>query len=75
MIFFFKHIIHVDDFPMNGHPPSELILLDRLHYMIGELFTKVSVWCKTHLPNNSNITAITRPVSCTTPMLAIVEGQ
>ena len=22
MILYFKHIIHIDDFPLNGHPPS-----------------------------------------------------
>ena len=24
MILYFKHIIHIDDFPLNGHPPSTL---------------------------------------------------
>ena len=24
MILYFKHIIHIDDFPLNGHPPSIL---------------------------------------------------
>ena len=24
MILYFKHIIHIDDFPLNGHPPSYL---------------------------------------------------
>ena len=22
VILYFKHIIHIDDFPLNGHPPS-----------------------------------------------------
>ena len=22
MILYFKHIIHIDDFPLNGHPPN-----------------------------------------------------
>ena len=22
MFLYFKHIIHIDDFPLNGHPPS-----------------------------------------------------
>ena len=22
MILYFKHVIHIDDFPLNGHPPS-----------------------------------------------------
>ena len=22
MILYFKHIIHIDEFPLNGHPPS-----------------------------------------------------
>ena len=26
MILYFKHIIHIDDFPLNGHPPSSLII-------------------------------------------------
>ena len=25
MILYFKHIIHIDDFPLNGHPPSFII--------------------------------------------------
>ena len=25
MILYFKHIIHIDDFPLNGHPPSVLL--------------------------------------------------
>ena len=25
MILYFKHIIHIDDFPLNGHPPSAII--------------------------------------------------
>ena len=24
MILYFKHIIHIDDFPLNGHPPSTM---------------------------------------------------
>ena len=26
MILYFKHILHIDDFPLNGHPPSYKIL-------------------------------------------------
>ena len=29
----------------------EFILLDRLHYMIGELFPKYQFWYETHVPN------------------------
>ena len=25
MILYFKHIIHIDDFPLNGHPPSSML--------------------------------------------------
>ena len=25
LILYFKHIIHIDDFPPNGHPPSNLL--------------------------------------------------
>ena len=25
MILYFKHIIHIDDFPLTGHPPSILL--------------------------------------------------
>ena len=24
MILYFKHILYIDDFPLNGHPPSKL---------------------------------------------------
>ena len=27
MILYFKHIIHIDDFPLNGHPPSLYIII------------------------------------------------
>ena len=27
IILYFKHIIHIDDFPLNGHPPSILVSL------------------------------------------------
>ena len=33
MILYFKHIIHIDDFPLNGHPPS-------IYTTIGELSSK-----------------------------------
>ena len=26
MILYFKHIIHIDDFPLNGHPPSIVLI-------------------------------------------------
>ena len=25
MILYFKHIIHIDDFSLNGHPPSKIL--------------------------------------------------
>ena len=31
MILYFKHIIHIDDFPLNGHPPSFYYMA---HFMI-----------------------------------------
>ena len=30
MILYFKHIIHIDDFPLNGHPPSNLTIHTKL---------------------------------------------
>ena len=31
MILYFKHIIHIDDFPLNGHPPS-IVLYNNYAY-------------------------------------------
>ena len=50
MILYFKHIIHIDDFPLKGHPPSLLlygimgmgrlmlkVMLDRLNLQAEDL--------------------------------------
>ena len=28
MILYFKHIVHIDDFPLNGHPPRYTVSLN-----------------------------------------------
>ena len=39
MILYFKHIVHIDDFPLNGNPPSFYYnWLDRLVFL-GIFFT------------------------------------
>ena len=35
MILYFKHIIHIEDFPLNGHPPSLYYNFDRVYVVFG----------------------------------------
>ena len=35
MILYFKHITHIDDFPLNGHPARSLYDLNDAQFEIG----------------------------------------
>ena len=48
MLPYFKHIIHIDDFPLNGHPPSSIELQgdnDQSNFISPGLLYDESLYC------------------------------
>ena len=63
MILYFKHIIHIDDFPLNGHPPS--------HYYI---FFSLSLDIATHLSLTSLIFSLMFATHTYIPLLLFLHS-
>ena len=55
MILYFKHIIHIDDFPLNGHPPSIFNGRGMTNGIAGYRFTPY---------NRSPVQSCVLPVGC-----------
>ena len=60
MILYFKHIIRIDDFPLNGHPPSIYYMLDNMThplYLIYDFTFLVTVLVtRKHKTSGNSIT-------------------
>ena len=67
MILYFKHIIHIDDFPLKGHPPSTMLNLRQCLADTHELHATLlstTLMSSTHVYHNNNKKNSTLTPSC-----------